>query len=183
MNVRVVSLRLFCRKEVQVTMFNSYTYGQLNIEQIPDKLVEFYNSHKVFESDTNIVIGTDSQNFSDTKQVSVIAIICKGHGGIFFYEISRLPKIRDVRKKLHTETQSSLEIADKLVEILESDKRYEELYLNCNLSIHIDAGNSPTGRTRELIPELVGWVSSMGYDCRVKPLSFVASSIADKISK
>ena len=164
-------------------MFTSQTYGRLEINEIPEKLNKFYQDHKVFEEDMSIIIGTDSQNFSDTKQVSVIAIICKGHGGIFFYEISRLPKIKDVRQKLHTETQSSLEIADKLVEILESDTQYEELYLNCNLSIHIDAGNSPVGKTRELIPELVGWVSSMGYECKVKPASYVASSIADKISK
>ena len=38
-------------------------------------------------------------------------------------------------------------------------------------------------KTKELIPELVGWIKSCGYDCEVKPDSFVASSIADKISK
>ena len=55
--------------------------------------------------------------------------------------------------------------------------------MNCHFSIHIDAGHSNHGKTKDLIPELVGWIKSCGYDCEVKPDSFVASSIADKISK
>ena len=48
---------------------------------------------------------------------------------------------------------------------------------------HIDAGWSPNGKTKELIPGLVGWIKACGYDCEVKPDAFVASTIADKISK
>ena len=59
------------------------------------------------------------------------------------------------------------------------DKKYEEMYLNCPIAIHVDAGNSRNGKTRELIPELVGWIRACGYDCSVKPDSFVASTISD----
>ena len=55
--------------------------------------------------------------------------------------------------------------------------------MNMHFSIHVDAGVSPHGKTRELIPELVGWIKSCGYDCETKPYSWVASCIADKISK
>ena len=50
-------------------------------------------------------------------------------------------------------------------------------------SIHVDAGMNPHGKTKELIPELVGWIKSLGYDCETKPESWVASSVADRISK
>ena len=66
---------------------------------------------------------------------------------------------------------------------MEDNKECEEVYLNSTFSIHVDAGKSDNGKTKELIPELVGWIKSCGYDCEVKPESFVASSIADKISK
>ncbi|MBR4734133.1 MAG: hypothetical protein IK081_15370, partial [Lachnospiraceae bacterium] len=36
---------------------------------------------------------------------------------------------------------------------------------------------------KELIPGLVGWIKACGYDCKVKPESYAASSIADRISK
>lgn len=164
-------------------MFVSPTYGKLNIDEVPERILEFYKKHRQYDSPVYIIIGTDSQNFDYTKSVSVIAVICEGHGGIFFYEVSKNPLIRDVRAKLHAETNDSLELTDKLVEIMEGNRKYEEMYLSCPISIHIDAGNSTKGKTRELIPELVGWIRSCGYDCRTKPESFVASTIADRISK
>ena len=144
-------------------MFKSPTYGKLHIEQIPDKILTFYLDHTKYDAPVHIIVGTDSQNFDDTKIVSVVAVICEGHGGMFFYEITRRALIRDVRTKLHT--------------------KYEEMYLNCPIAIHVDAGNSRNGKTRELIPELVGWIRACGYDCSIKPDSFVASTIADRISK
>ena len=165
-------------------MFQSYTYGKVQIEKIPDYLLKHYQENLKYNSLSHIVIGTDSQNFSDyTKIVTVICILCEGHGGIFFYDIKKEKRIFDVRKKLEIETQCSLETAGKIVEILEGNEKYDELYMSCPISIHIDAGNSKKGKTWSLIPELVGWVSACGYDCNTKPQSFVASSIADKISK
>ena len=169
--------------DLEVIMFKSPTYGKLELDRIPDKILKFYKDHLKYESATQIIIGTDSQNFDKTKIVSVIAVICEGHGGIFFYEITQQPLIRDVRTKLHVETNDSLRVAEALVEIFENNKEYEEMYLNCPIAIHIDAGNSTKGKTKELIPELVGWIKACGYDCSVKPDSFVASTIADRLSK
>jgi len=169
-------------RRITVKMFTSPTYGKLELEQIPEKLKKYYEDNKKYETQFHITIGTDSQNFSDTKIVSVITITCEGHGGIFFFEITRLPRISDVRKKLHTETNMSLDIADRLIELLETEQ-YEELFMNCMFSIHIDAGLSDNGKTKQLIPELVGWIKSCGYDCEIKPDSYTACSIANKISK
>ena len=57
--------------------------------------------------------------------------------------------------------------------------RFEDL----NLKNVCDAGNSDKGKTKALIPELVGWIRASGYDAKTKPESFVASTIADRISK
>ena len=172
--------------------FKSPTKGQVTFEEIPEGLLAFYERNKHYGNEFDIVIGTDSQNFNYTKSVTVIAITCKGHGGIFFYEVTRNPLMRDVRSKLYAETQASLECTMRLIDLLENGldaeggpepRRYTEMYENCPISIHVDAGNSERGKTRELVPEIVGWVHSLGYECHVKPESFVASSVADKISK
>ena len=164
-------------------MYKSETYGKLDIEQIPDKLLLFYNKNKEFESPVQVIVGTDSQNFSDTKIVNVIAIICEGHGGIYFYQIAHVDKIMDVRAKLYAETQMSLEIADKVLELIEADNAYDNMYESVTFTIHVDAGNSEYGKTKDLIPAIVGWIRSQGYECEIKPDSFVASTIADRISK
>ena len=161
-------------------MYNSETYGKLELKEIPVKINDYFQKMRQYGEEIHIVVGSDSQNFSDAKLVNVIAVYCEHHGGIYFYEISRINKIKDVRIKLHVETGESLKVATELVDLLEG---YDELFMNTTLSIHIDAGLSPEGKTRELIPELVGWIKSCGYDCETKPDSWVASTVADRISK
>ena len=164
-------------------MFYTGSNQEIDFTTIPDAIKAFYDKNIEYTQDISILIGTDSQNFDITKCVSVICVVAKGHGGIFFYEISRIPIIHDVRRKLHVETNDSLNLATRLVDILESDPKYEDLFLNCPISIHVDAGNSEKGKTKMLIPELVGWIKACGYEAKTKPDSFVASTIADRISK
>lgn len=158
----------------------SITYGDVTIKDIV-KIIDEYvskNPHNEYQ----VIVGTDSQNFDITKVVLVIAVIQISKGGIFFYEISKVNKITNIKQKLYTETQMSLDCASKLLSAFE--KYYEDTgfdYTQLNFSIHVDAGFN--GPTREVIPEIVGWVKSCGYDVHVKPESFVASSIADKLSK
>jgi len=163
-------------------MYQSATYGNLELNQIPEKIKDYYEKMKHYGSQFQMTVGSDSQNFDTLKVVNVIAVICEGHGGIFFYEITRFPRTNDVRQKLTTETNESLQTTLKLTEIMEKED-YKELRENLQISIHIDAGWNPNGKTRDLIPGLVGWIKACGYDCEVKPDAFVASTIADKISK
>ena len=171
-----------CRREAP-SMFYTGRNIPIRFDNIPEAIFRYYERNKCFTSDISIIIGTDSQNFSDTKVVSVICVIAAGHGGIFFYRINREPIIKDIRRKLHVETNDSLDIAEQLVNMMEAEKKYEEMFLTCPISIHVDAGNSEKGKTKALIPELVGWIKACGYEATVKPDSFVASTIADRISK
>lgn len=165
-------------------MYQSATYGNLEIEQIPEKIKDYFEKMKHFDVPFKMTVGSDSQSFDTLKLVNVIAVTCEGHGGIFFYEITRLPRTNDVRQKLTTETNESLQAMMKLTEILEGDE-YAELREKMSVAIHIDAGWNPDGKTRELIPELVGWIKGCTTNCAVeiKPDAYVASTIADKISK
>ena len=178
----VVERRIIVMKNNQAWI--SPTHGRLTLEEIPQYIRDYYNRMKQYDTNIRITIGTDSQNFSYTKEVNVIAVICEGHGGIFFYKINNRDRILDVRTKLQMETGDSLEIADRLIRLLETEE-YEEVFLNTTFSIHIDAGYSEKGKTKDLIPELVGWVKGSISNCEVyvKPDSYVASGIADKISK
>lgn len=130
-------------------------------------------------------VGTDSQTFADcTKIVEVIALHKVGRGGIFFYNTSRIAKIKTLRDKIYEETTRSLEIADGLlldVEVLLDEDGIDINELNIHFQIHCDIGKS--GKTKDLIKEIVGWVTSEGYECLIKPDSYTANAIADKYSK
>ena len=131
----------------------------------------------------NVMIGTDSQNFDQTKMVMVIALHNVGHGGIFFYEVSRVRRIENVKEKLFFETTLSLQCSGQLMEAFERLKEttgfdYEK---SLNFSIHVDAGYN--GPSCQVIPEVVGWIRACGYNAVVKPESYAACSIANKYSK
>ena len=158
----------------------SITYGDVDLPKIVSIIDNYVakNPHNEYQ----VIIGTDSQNFDKTKIVLVIAVLQVSKGGIFFYDISRVNRITNIKQKLFTETQMSLDCATKLLD--EFEKYYEETgfdYTKLSFSIHVDAGVN--GPTKEVIPEIVGWVKSCGYDVHVKPESFVASTIADRLSK
>lgn len=158
----------------------SITYGEVSIKEIVDIIEKRVNERPY--SNFQVVVGTDSQNFDKTKIVLVIALLEETKGGIFFYEITRVKKITNLKNKLYKETQMSLDCATELMQAFED--KYDDTgfdYTQIHFSIHVDAGFK--GDTREVIPEIVGWVKSCGYEVHIKPESFVASSIADKLSK
>ena len=163
--------------------FRSQTYGELTLSEVCDKLLEFYENHKTNVSTIEIAIGSDSQTKAETKMVSVIVIYAEGKGGISFNLVEKLPAINSVREKLEIETGRSLVIATNLIDIFETTDKYYNMYLNCPVSIHIDAGNSPKGKTKDLVNFVTGWVRATGFNCTIKPDSYAASSVADKISK
>lgn len=163
-------------------LMKSITYGEVTLNEIAHIIADKVgNDHTGGEY--NLIIGTDSQNFSDTKIVVVVALQHVGHGGVFFYDITRVRRIDNIKQKLITETTLSLEVATNL--IAEFDKVFDETGFDyttkLNFGIHVDAGEN--GPTKKVIPEIVSYIKSYGFDATVKPDSFVASSIADKYSK
>ncbi|SDK07389.1 ribonuclease H-like YkuK family protein [Natronincola ferrireducens] len=152
----------------------SITYGEISFEQVCEKIKEY--TIKDLESDYVISVGTDSQNIDGyTKMVSVIAIVRRTKGGIFFYDIKRVKKIKNLRQKIFKETQYSIDLASKVMEFLDENRIYAAL------EVHVDIGIN--GHTKKLIREIVGWVIGSGFKCCMKPDSYTSSGIADRISK
>lgn len=156
----------------------SPTLGQLSLEEVARLIQKFVQEEP--DREYAIYVGSDSQNSHYTKMVTVVAIHRLGRGGKYFYEISKYDKIKDIRKKLFTETQLSLDMAEKLFDAFH-DIGFDYTQSNISFTIHVDCGvNGPSGA---VIPEVVGYIHAMGYECEIKPLAPVASCIADRISK
>lgn len=151
----------------------SPTYGEIPVKRVFEIIKEYIKNHP--DEEYQITVGTDSQNFNITKTVVVIALWRVGKGGIFFYEIKNVKKINNLQQKIYYETSLSLDLANKLTKELQREN------LPCDVSIHVDIGRN--GPTAKVIPEIVGWVTSCGYKCEIKPNSYTASGIANKFSK
>lgn len=155
--------------------YHSITHGTLTeqgvYEQIEKDLIEHPGS------DYLITVGTDSQTYSKTKIVTVIALHQVGKGGKFFYSVEYLAPIHNIRQKVYDETARSIELSKRMTDYL-----YEH-DLDFDIVIHVDIGRSRKGKTAELIQEIMGWVNAEGFVCHHKPDSYTASTIADRISK
>ncbi len=152
----------------------SMTYGEMTLQEVCEKIKEY--TGKDLNGSYVVSIGTDSQSYEGlTKMVSVITLVRKSKGGIFFYDIKKLKLIKDLRQKIFAETQYSLELAGKVSSFIEKNN------IHATLEVHVDIGEG--GDTRYLIKEIAGWVTAMGFKCCIKPDSYTSSGIADKLTK
>lgn len=123
-----------------------------------------------------VIIGTDSQtNSKETLFVTAIIIQRIGKGALFFTTRKRHRSMKDLRSRIYTETEYSLEV----VEILK--EKFTEIMEDVPLEIHLDVGR--LGETRKLIQEVVGWVTAIGYTAKIKPDAYAASAVADRYTK
>ena len=156
------------------------TNGTLTMREAVDRIVEYINQEPDKEYD--IAIGTDSMTYSTTQFVLAITVHRLHNGGIFFYKRLYHDKIANLRYKITQETSISVETANLLVdEFFEKGIDLTDKDGKIHFHIHMDIGSD--GPTKELIQELTGWITALGYDFEIKPDSYAASHIADRYSK
>jgi hypothetical protein len=155
--------------------FQSPTYGKMNFNQVVDNLVNFIlkEPKEVYR----LIVGTDSEGKEEPEFVTAIVIHRKGKGGKFFYQKTKTGKKYTLRTRIYEETMKSLTLAVKLREAMEKRLQKTQPKNYKNLEIHTDIGQ--VGETKELIKEIVGMVKGNGFEVKIKPESFGASSVAD----
>lgn len=154
-------------------MFNSPTWGTLELPQVREKILNFLAAEP--EAKYQIVVGTDSQPHDGAGVDFVTALVVhrKGTGGIYFWKRVVNKKRYVLRQRMYEEAAISLEMAESVVALLHHDgiTRYD-------VEIHVDIGQF--GETREMIAEIIGMVRGSGYAVKMKPDSYAASKVADR---
>ncbi len=153
--------------------FNSPSYGELSIEEVIQKIQAFMNKkpHETYR----LIIGTDSQTRSGGGADYVIALIVYrvGNGGMYFWYRENDRRKFSLHDRIYKEASMSLEFAQEFM-----DKYQKQVGETFDLEIHVDVGR--VGKTRTMIQEVMGMITGSGFDCKIKPESYGASSVADK---
>lgn len=160
--------------------FKNINDEEFDIDQIIEQIKLF------LKSDTNsrysLTIGTDSETrvykgkAEVLELITAIVIYRKGYGGRYFWTKTKMSKNKSLRDKIYQEVLLSLDVAREFVPKLKQQLNGQSsLY---DLEIHIDVGE--VGKTREMIKEVVGIVTGMGFVAKTKPYSYAASNIADR---
>ncbi len=155
-------------------LFISPSKGKLSFVEMMDDVICFIRG--LPSSSYKIIIGTDSMVRNETCFVTAVVVHRQGKGARYYYHKKIQRKIKSLRQKIFYETALSLELGSQIVEYF-SQSGYAEL----PVEVHIDVGTQ--GETRDLIKEVVGMVVGSGFQAKIKPDAYGASSVADKHTK
>ena len=152
--------------------FHSQTYGDLEYEEIIEKIALFIKEDPNFKY--KVIVGTDSE--SRNKQgdfVTAIVVHRIGKGGIYFWRRQLLPNMVAITDRIAKETQLSIELAWRLRDTFQHNglSGYEP-------EVHLDVGEG--GVTRDMIRWVTGMVLGSGLQYKIKPEAFGATKVADK---
>ncbi|MBI3954910.1 ribonuclease H-like YkuK family protein [Candidatus Gottesmanbacteria bacterium] len=156
-----------------IDQFHSYTYGDLTIQEVRLKVLQFMDDFP--DRQYKLVIGTDSQpkNGQGTDFISAIVIHRVGFGGIYFWRRKVDPRKNVLKTRIYEEASLSLILAQEFLSEFKNDgiSKFE-------VEIHVDIGSF--GETRNMITEIVGMVRGSGFNVKTKPESYGASKVADR---
>lgn len=131
-------------------------------------------------------VGTDGQDIGSkfTRFVQCIAIrrfdsVGVGKGGRVFYIRHMESRYWDMSTKLLREAELSINLAQKISPLFDE--------LGVPFEVHADVnsycGNDQQNKSNKIHDAVKGWVTGLGYKCKTKPYSFVATHAADRLTR
>jgi len=121
-----------------------------------------------------VFVGTDSQlsNISCTFATAICLHGAEGsQGGRYFFKKKKKKNssYRVLRYRILQEVKHSIDVSFELL----------EKYPDADIEVHVDIGQTARSATRVFVDTVSGWLSGVGFQCRIKPDSWASSSIAD----
>ncbi|PJE69050.1 hypothetical protein COU96_01830 [Candidatus Shapirobacteria bacterium CG10_big_fil_rev_8_21_14_0_10_38_14] len=164
--------------------FYNPTLGNLKINQVIDEIFSYINERP--EKFYDIIVGCDSSSGEEPHFPVAVVVLRVGEGGRFF-----LKKIGYKNRKFYNwktrvleEVLLSCELALFLREKVEKKLEHPQGgYPPFNYQfryIHADIGEN--GATRDMIKEVTGLIRGNGFEPKIKPEAYVASTVADRYS-
>lgn len=160
--------------------FFNPTKGSLSLQQVLEEMVAYMREkpHRKYE----VIVGCDSSATADPTFPVAIVLLRKHEGGRFFlrrvhYDSRPFPSRRErILQEVLLSCQLALWLKDNFASRVAQEKGldYDFQY------IHADVGEN--GITRDMIKEVTGLIRGNGFEPKIKPYSFAASTVADRFA-
>jgi len=154
--------------------FISPSKGKLSFDRMMEDVTDYIKGLPT--SSYKIIVGTDSMVRADSCFITAVVVHRLGKGARYYYRKKKHRQIKSIRQKVFYETALSLELGGLIARHFS-----ESGFADMQVEIHIDVGVH--GETRNLIREVVGMVTGSGFQAKIKPEAYGASSVADKHTK
>ena len=162
--------------------FFNPTRGKLSINEVIKELLNYISERP--EKFYDIIIGCDSSSSEEPNFPLAIVALRVGEGGRFFLKqvAYKGRKFYSYKTRILEEVFLSCQLALYMRENFEKEiKKLNNPNLKYQLRyIHADVGEN--GKTRDMIKEVTGLIKGNGFEPKIKPESFAASSVADRFS-
>jgi len=141
----------------------------INFSDICNILEEVSKSknHKIIIGSDSVKLGYD---FIFTKAICILNKDFYDRRYFYFRDKIKDDSYLDLSKRLLKETSDSLDLAIKL----------KDKFNNANIEIHADVNPDSKHMSSKYKNMISGYIQGCGFEVKVKPNSFVASSIADQ---
>lgn len=137
-------------------------------------LISYVQEYIKTKDNVEILIGCDSQNFSDkTIYAIVVALYDKGKGAHVLYN----------RWKTQREPTRNIRLLNEVWYAVETAEHMKLAGLPKVKWIDIDINPDPKYKSNEVLRQAVGLVEGMGYKVRYKTLGPIATYAADHLVK
>ena len=163
--------------------FYSPSMGNISSDQMVDEMFSYMleKPDKFYD----IIVGCDSSSMEEPDFPIAIVVLRKGAGGRFFLKKVNhkfhKKKFYNWKQRILQEVLFSCELALHLRENIENEIKKIGNFSNYEFRyIHADVGAN--GQTKDMIKEVVGLIRGQGFEPKIKPESFAASTIADRFS-
>lgn len=159
--------------------FYNPTRGRLKLDQVIDEILAYIElkEDKFYE----IIIGCDSSSGKTPDFPVAVVVLRMREGGRFFLKkiCYKNRKFYSWKERILEEVLISCELALHFKEKLENRIKTKNKNYNYRFCyIHADIGEN--GGTKDMIKEVVGLIRGNGFEPKIKPEAYVASSVADR---
>jgi len=159
--------------------FYNPTKGNLKIDGVIEELFNYISEKS--EKFYDIIVGCDSSSGEDPNFPVVIVILRVGEGGRFFLKKVNYKdrKFYNWKTRILEEVFLSCQLALYLRENFEKKIQSSKEKIHYQFRyIHADVGGN--GQTKDMIREVVGLIRGSGFEPKIKPEAYVASTVADR---
>jgi len=165
--------------KLQEGYFYNPTCGNLKTDEAIKEILNYISEKP--ERFYDIIVGCDSSSGQTPNFPVVVVVLRIGEGGRFFikkvgYKNQTFPNWKQrILEEVLLSCDLALFLKEKLLKRLNQlpyTARYQFRY------IHADIGGN--GATKDMIKEVVNLIRGNGFEPKIKPDSFVASTVADR---
>ncbi len=159
--------------------FFNPTKGNLKIEAVVEEIIG-YMAEKP-ESFYDIIVGCDSSSGEEPNFPIALVVLRVGEGGRFFLKkvTYKGREFYNWKQRILEEVLLSCQLALVLKEKIVARVPQKKFFYQFRY-IHADVGEN--GKTKDMVKEIVGLIKGNGFEPKIKPESFVASTVADRFS-